>query len=487
MFFRWFQKRRGPVTSAAATEVSREVLLAEVRALVSEGLNAAAEARFEGLAARFSDDASIRNELGAVRYALGDFAGAEAVFREAVSLAPRDAAAHANLGQSLQARGLFDLALPQFEAALRIDPGHEFARFNLALACCALGDRRRACAVYCDLIASSPDDVSVHTALADCLLAMEDFEAGWREYEWRFKVADFTPYFRAYSQPLWDGSEQPGACLLVWPEQGYGDTLQFMRLARHTAEKMPSMQVIIEVPPALLRLTRYSYADCANLTVAESSASEPAFTCHVSVMSLAHLLRQRLTENPIAGPYLKADPTLVARWMEHLAHAAAGQVKIGLVWASSRRQQLGFAVEEIDRRRSIGAEPLAVLLDVPGCLFVNLQTGARSAEMAMLGRELVDFSGELADFADTAALIVCLDLVVTVDTAVAHLAGALGKPVWMLSRYDACWRWGARRADIPWYPTLRPFYQPRPAAWEPVVEDVRRALQELVQQHAEHG
>lgn len=480
----WFAERVGRGDPQGTQALSRQSQLEQARALMLQGLHAAAEVQFEELAERFPDDAVVRNELGVAKYSLGDFAGAETAFREALALAPCYATALCNLGQTLQVRGSFSEALPLFEAALQIEPGHGMARSNLAVACYALGDRQRAAAACADLITATPEDASAHVALGECLLALEEFEAGWREYEWRLRVSEYAGYFRSYSQPLWDGLERPGASLLIWPEQGYGDTLQFMRLARHVAERMRSMQVILETPPGLFRLARYSFADCANLTVVESQRPPPVFTCHLSVMSLAHVLRQSLSSNPIPVPYLRAEPGMIAQWAGRLEHACEGGVRVGLVWAGNRRHQLGFTEQAVDARRSIGAELLSTLLDVPGCDFVNLQVGAHAADMASLGLQLIDFTADLADFADSAALIASLDLVLTVDTAVVHLVGAIGKPVWMLSRSDACWRWGARRKDIPWYPTLRPFYLPVSGAWEQVLQDVRRALLTLVNERA---
>lgn len=405
MLVRWVTQLIGRLSLARTNTLARQVQLEQARTLMSQGLHAAAEVHFERLAERFPDDATIRNELGVAKYSQGDFAGAETVFREAVALAPRYPTGLANLGQSLQVRGFFEEALPLFEAALQIEPGHGLARSNLAVACYALGDRRRAAAACGDLIAANPNDASAHVALGECLLALEEFEAGWSEYEWRLRVADYAGFFRSYPQPLWDGFERPGASLLIWPEQGYGDTLQFMRLARHVALQMRSMQVILEVPAGLFRLARHSFADCTNLTVVESRRPLPVFTCHVSVMSLAHLLRQALTSDPTPGPYLRAEPELVDRWAARLMRGCGEGIKVGLVWAGNRREQLGFTEQAIDARRSIGAELLSGLLDVPGCDFVNLQVGARAADMASLGLRLIDFTDDLVDFADTAALI----------------------------------------------------------------------------------
>ncbi len=467
--------------------VSPQQALEEVRALASQGLISAAEIQLETLAERFPQDAEVRNELGILKYVQGDFSGAETAFAGAIAIAPNYASALANLGLSLQARGLFEQAAAKFEAVLEIAPGNVEASFNLAIACAALGNRRRAVALCNSMIAADPDEPSTHLILGECLLALEEYEAGWREYEWRLRVPEYAPYFRNYPQPLWDGRELPGGTLLVWAEQGYGDTIQFMRLGRLVAERMPSMRVVLEVPTPLATLARISFADCPNLTVAESGQPLPAFSLHRSIMSLAHLLQQSLDRDPVHGPYLRAEPQAAARWARRVTEQADTRLKVGLVWAGNSRQQLDAPGQAADIRRSIGAQLLAGVLRVSECAFFNLQVGARSGEMAALGYALVDFTAELADFADTAALVAGLDLVITVDTAVVHLAGALGKPVWMLSRFDCCWRWGARRTEVPWYPTLRAFYQPAPGVWGPVVEEVRRALAALAEQRAMSG
>lgn len=484
MFVGFFKRLLARAESPQPPLVSRQQALDEARALTSQGLNSAAEIRLEALAERFPQDVEVRNELGILKYAQGDFSGAETAFRGAIAIAPNYASALANLGLSFQARGLFEQAAAKFEAALHVEPGNAEAGFNLAIACAALGDRRRAVALCNSMIAADPDQPSTHLILGESLLALEEYEPGWREYEWRLRVPEYAAYFRSYRQPLWDGREHPGGALLVWAEQGYGDTIQFMRLARLVAERMPSMLVILEVPTPLAKLVRISFADRPNLAVAESGQPLPAFSCHRSIMSLAHLLQQTLDRNPVRVPYLRAEPQAAAQWSRRVTGRAGAGLKVGLVWAGNSREQLDAPGRTSDVRRSIGAELLAALLTVPECAFFNLQVGARSGEMAALGCALVDFTAELADFADTAALIVSLDLVITVDTAVAHLAGALGKPVWMLSRFDCCWRWGVRRTAVPWYPTLRAFYQPAPGVWEPLAGEVRRALVALAVQRA---
>ena len=457
-----------------------EMLLAEARAFAARRHFAAAEACFDRLVDSCPDDAQIRNELGVTRYAQGDFDGAEAAFRGALALAPQFPSALSNLGQSLQARSRFEEAMPLFEAALAIEPGNRDARFNLAVASFSIGNRARAAELCERLVAVDPDDAAAHVALGECQLGLGRFTDGWREYEWRRKVPEYLHMFRHYSQPEWDGADHPGARVLVWPEQGYGDTLQFMRLALLAARRHPAMHLILEVPPALFRLVRLSCDVCANLTVVASDGPLPPFTHHASIMGLPYLFDADLGADPWPGPYLRVDPAAVAKWAPRVAAAAGAACKVGLVWSGNRRENLGASEQAVDARRSMGANLMAGILDVRGCVFFSLQVGVRSADMAKVGADIVDLTGELTDFADTAALLANLDLVITVDTSVAHLAGALGSRVWMLSRFDCCWRWGARAPNIAWYPALRPFYQPAPGAWEPVAAEVRASLEQFV-------
>ena len=466
---------------ADARTASREALLGQAREFLASRRMAAAEVVLDTLIERFPADAEVRNQLGVLYYSRGEFADAEVVFREASTLAPRYASALANLGQSLQVRGGFAEARPLFESALRIEPGHPQARFNLAVSCYALGDTSRAIAICRELIADAPHDASAHIALGESLLRVEQFDEGWREYEWRLREPDYQSFFRHYEEPMWDGFEHAGERLLIWPEQGFGDTLQFMRLAPVVAARFPRMQVMLEVPAAIYRLAQSSLSGPANLSLAESGKPVPSFNRHVSIMSLPALLRCRLTENPVSGPYLRPAAALVAGWRARVDIACANHAarKVGLVWAGNRREQLDAAGKAVDTRRSLAADMVAGFTRVPGCEFFSLQVGPRSAELAAHGVSIHDFTAGLKDFADTAALIEVMDLVITVDTAVAHLAGAMGKPVWMLSRHDCCWRWGTQRADIPWYPSVRPYYQPTPGVWEPVLRQVAHDLRQF--------
>jgi Flp pilus assembly protein TadD len=474
----------GPRPSTPAPGIDagrRDAMLAQIREHVSRGHLAAAEVRLEELELAFPDDPEVQKESGVMLYQRGEFDAAQAVFRRVLAATPGDAVALANLGQTLQVRGSFAAAAPFFEAALRAAPGLSFARFNLAVACYALGDTGRAIALCRELVAADPDDPSAHIALGEALLRAGRWDEGWTEYEWRLREPGYQSYFRHYAQPVWDGPDHPGDTVLIWPEQGFGDTLQFARLALIAASRFPAMRFVLEAPTALARVLEAGLPDARlpNLAITRSGRL-PAFERHISIMSLALRLRVALDAGPTGVPYLRADPALVDIWRARLDRVLpAGVPRIGLTWAGNRREQLDASGQAVDFRRSLPAPAAASLTAVPGCAFVSLQVGPRAGELAALGATLADFSAELKDFADTAALMQCLDLVVSVDTAVVHLAGALGRPTWMLSRFDCCWRWGERAPRAPWYPTLEAFYQDAPGDWSGVIDRVRAALSTL--------
>jgi hypothetical protein len=275
--------------------------------------------------------------------------------------------------------------------------------------------------------------------------------------------------------------------VLLHAEQGFGDSIQFIRYAPLVAQR--GGHVIVQCQPGLETLLAGVEGISQIITRDEPL---PDFDLHCPLMSLPWVFATRLDTIPAAIPYLRANTEKVAHWRERLAReqSTSGEtgpsrcdtLKIGLVWAGEARPHRPH-VNRINRRRSMSLSQFAPLAQVPGVAFISLQKG-KSAEQAQTlppGMRLLDWTAELNDFADTAALIEALDLVISVDTSVAHLAGALGKPVWLLNRFDTCWRWLLDRSDSPWYPTMRLFRQPQPGAWAPVIAEVREQLKLLVQ------
>ena len=292
-------------------------------------------------------------------------------------------------------------------------------------------------------------------------LAQGDMPAGWEEYEWRWKMTRLIKARRNFAQPQWRGEAAGGQTLLIHAEQGLGDTLQFCRYAKLAAAR--GLRVIMEVQQPLVRLLRGLPG--VDLVMARGEEL-PAFDFHCPMLSMPLVVGTTITTIPSAASYLHADETEVAAWRTRLAAMANQGFRIGLVWA-------GAAMAGADRRRSLAPDRLAPLCDLSGLHFFSLQKGGPAAPARFL---LTDFMHEIDDFADTAALIANLDLVISVDTAVAHLAAALGKPVWVLNRFDSCWRWLVGRRDSPWYPSLRLYRQQRPGDWTPVLAEIARDL-----------
>ncbi|ASG21507.1 hypothetical protein Y958_12310 [Nitrospirillum viridazoti CBAmc] len=394
-----------------------------------------------------------------------DAAGALAHAEQALRLRPDDAKAHMAMGNALAAAGDFAGALTRALEAARRAPTLATAHGNAALMLSYLGRPAEALAHF-DRAAALTDvtpEILWNRSLTRLLLG--DFAAGWVEYERRWDTDLMKAARRPYAQPLWRGQRAQGRppTLLLHAEQGLGDTLQFCRYAPLAAER--GYAVVLEVQRPLLRLLR-SLPGVAEGRISLVAAGDPLppFDLHCPLMSLPLAFRTTLDTVPAVTPYLAAD---LSRWRDAVAAGGSG-LKVGLVWAGNPRTSVP------DRRRSIDPTLLAPLADVSGvCLFSLQKEGAAPA-----GLPLTDLMSGVADFADTAALISQLDLVISVDTAVAHLAGALGRPVWLLNRFDTDWRWLLGRDDSPWYPTLRQFRQTTPGDWQ---TPIARACDALAQ------
>jgi Tfp pilus assembly protein PilF len=416
------------------------------------------------------DHPEAHNNIGVALRGLGRLAEAAESYREALRLRPDYPGAHNNLGNVLSDLGRLVEAEASYREALRLRPDCPETHNNLGVVLTELGRPAEALACYERVLAIRPDDASAHFGRSRPLLLRGEYAEGWREFEWRSRGGTAEKVeLRGFSEPQWQGEDVAGKTLLLHAEQGFGDTLQFCRYASLVGD---TARVILEVKPALARLC----SSLAGITqVVARGEPLPAFDLHCPLMSLPLAFGTTLDTIPSKVPYLTADPTLVADWRERLT--CLDGLRVGLVWAGARRLEPELIA--IDRRRSITLAMMAPLGEVSGVSFISLQKGEPAAQSANagLGLALHDFTDSLQDFADTAALIEALDLVISVDTSVAHLAGALGKPIWLLNRFDTCWRWLLDRDDSPWYPQLRQFRQPIPGDWTSVMCAVRDALQ----------
>jgi tetratricopeptide (TPR) repeat protein len=405
------------------------------------------------------------SNLGSVLRDKGQLDEAIAACRQAIGLRGNYAEAHNNLGNALKDKGQLDEAIAAFRQAIALNPNSPEAYSNLGYALKENGQLDDAIAACRQAIALSPNFAEAHHNLSLTLLARGDFQPGWEEYEWRWKCKDFPSPPRNFAQPPWDGCPLEGRTLLLYAEQGLGDGLQFIRYVLLASQR--GGKIIVECQAELQRLFQAMAGRCQ---IVARGQPLPGFDLHCPLLSLPHVFRTDLANVPKIVPYLHADAEDARRWQHRLAEHSE-LVKVGLAWA-------GNPAHKNNHNRSIPLARMAPLGQAPGARFFSLQKGEAAAETQTPppGMELVDWTEELKDFADTAALIANLDLVIAVDTAVVHLAGAMGKPVWTLLPYVPDWRWLLERQDSPWYPTMRLFRQPSSGDWDSVITRVADAL-----------
>jgi Tfp pilus assembly protein PilF len=414
--------------------------------------------------------ADAQGNLGIVLCAQAKLEEAEASCRAALLLVPNSAEAHTNLGNVFMAQGKLGEAEAYYRQALRLKPNYPEGHVNLGAVLGSQSKLEEAEACYREALRLKPGYVEAHYNLGHCLLLHGDFARGWPEYEWRRLIKESSRY--AIAPPTWDGNTLDGQAILLLAEQGVGDTFQFVRYSRLVKAK--GGRVLLQCPPALTELL----ATCPGIDEvlpAGTSLSPPHRTA--SLLSLPLLCRTTLETIPAEVPYLAADPARVAAWRARLADLP--DFKVGICWQGNP-QYKG------DRLRSVPLATFGPLAAVPRVCVVALQRGAGLEQIAHQSPALrvVDLPGRAENPAkgwlDTAALIHALDLVISVDTAVAHLAGALAAPVWVALSNVPEWRWLLDRDDSPWYPTMRLFRQRQPGAWAEVFQRMAVALHHLV-------
>jgi tetratricopeptide (TPR) repeat protein len=395
--------------------------------------------------------------LGTVWQQQGKLAEAFNCYQQAVKLEPNNPEAHNNVGAFYHKQGNAKAAIPHYRQALKLKPDFVDAINNLGHALVDLGEFQEAFYCHSRALELQPDNATAHLELGLTLLLFGDFQRGFAEYEWRWRTPQLQP--RQFKQPVWDGSDLQGKTILLHVEQGFGDSIQFIRYAPIIRSR--GAKVMVACYPELMRLFA-SVAGIEYLSV--SFEGLPEFDVHAPLMSLPRIVGTTLETIPANVPYL-APPAECK-----FALSSEAKLKVGIVWAGSPQRRK-------DNQRSCSLSDFLRFLDVPGIAFYSLQKNLSQSDRTLLNQRLVpDLSPHLSDFADTASAISQLDLVISVDTAVAHLAGALGKPVWVLLSFAPDWRWLLQREDNPWYPTARLFRQSQPESWQEVFEDVQAAL-----------
>jgi tetratricopeptide (TPR) repeat protein len=376
---------------------------------------------------------SVYLDTGNICLDLGDLEGMADWYRKALDLASSDAAACTNVGRMFQDQGRLEAAMECFDAALARDPSHADAHFQRAT----------------------------------ILLARGRWQEGWKEYEWRFKRADWrNAYPHRLPAPRWEGGRFAGKTLLVHCEQGFGDAIQFVRYL--PLVKARGGTVLLEAPAPLLPLFRGLDGIDELLELSDVSMTTRGFDLQAPLLSLPGIFKTTPETIPAQIPYLSADPLKAAHWNLRLA---AGQIRVGIVWSASGWTQALAG-------KSCRLSDLIPLVALSGIRLYGLQKGAASKESAQVPSHAAfeNLGEEFEDFSDTAAVLANLDLILSVDTAVAHLAGAMGKPVWVLLQSRADWRWMAQREYSPWYPTMRLFRQQVQGDWAGVFGRVQHEL-----------
>ena len=410
------------------------------------------------------------NNRGNALNALARHEEAVACYDRAIVLSPNYAEAHNNRGNALYNMARPEEALASYEKAVAIKPDYAEAHNNCGNAASYLQRWAPAIASYNKAIALKPGHAEAYFNKSLLLLLMGRFEEGWRLHEWRKKRADPIAA-RQYPQPLWLGEEDiAGKTILLYEEQGLGDTIQFCRYAKLVADL--GANIILEAPP---QLTRLLGSLSHPVQIVETGARLPDFDYQCPLLSLPLAFKTELSSIPANIPYLKADLKKSLFWKEKLGEKT--KPRVGLVWSGGIRPNRPVSV---NTRRNIPLGKLASLRH-PNIAFYSLQKGGPGeSELTELKRnnwpEIIDFTRQLNDFSDTAALMENLDLLISVDTSTAHLAGALGKPVWILNRFDTCWRWLLHRTDSPWYPTAKLYRQEKDQDWEHVIRRLKTDL-----------
>lgn len=400
--------------------------------------------------------------IGSALHDLGSTEDALSTYDTALELNPDWGEALYNRGNVLMSLDRYYEAIESYRRCIELLPGHVEALVTMGTALEALGRYDDALPLYELALTRRPDSAEAHWNRGLALLRKGEFREGWREFEWRWRKKGYTTTQRSWDCPQWDGRVLNGESILVHAEQAFGDTLQFLRYIPLVAAR--GATVVVECPEPLVPLVRL----VAGVTSTVSSAScSRAYDYQVPLLSLPLLFETTVDTIPAAVPYLVPPGERVQHWRRRMPEEPS--YKVGLVWAGRKTP---------DPHRTCGFKALWLLAAVQGVTYYSLQLGEDEVAGSdlPLGMRFRDLTDEIGDFADTAALVECLDLVITIDTAVAHLAGGMGKPTFVLLPFAADWRWMVDREDSPWYPSMRLFRQKQPYDWQSVMCEVKYAL-----------
>ncbi len=413
----------------------------------------------------------ILNNIGIQHYARGEIESAIWHYEAALAGNPDFADALTNCGNALQRLYRFDEAKVALERALELAPDNPTYRLNMSAFLAAAGQHDSALHWADQAIAANPAYIEAHLKRASLLIQQGHLKEGFAAYEKRWQIPGWHPLPSIFICPMWRGEDLAGKHLLVWNEQGFGDALMYARYLPILAAKGARISFMCEAP--LMRLMRESLDP--EIAIMDLAKPPPFSDFHVSIMSLPHLMGNEIESIPATTPYLSVASDNKAYWQQKLSAQCDGKFSVGLIWAGSPTQSHDYT-------RSIDPELFAPIAERDDIDIVNLLVGPRGDQWQ--GPDLIDLRSEIEDFADTAALMRSLDLVISVDSAPAHLAGGLGVPVWVFLAFDPDTRYFLNREDSPWYPTATLFRQTCPGDWKDVISAANSALNALIQTKA---
>jgi hypothetical protein len=449
--------------------------------LMSNGLTAEAIPLFDRCLLERPDFFLVWNSRGAALQKLGDAFDAMLCYSKAIELNPNAGEYYNNRGAAYMDLEQFDKAIDDFKLAANRNNKIPEIHNNRGNALMNMRRPAEALKAYQEAVRIRPDYADAHVGIAMAQLMLGNYLDGWSEFEWRWQTGPMKS--RGLTYPVWAGepAKSPDDILLFYGEQGMGDVLQFCRYVK-TIKQYWTGKVWLECVHPLTRLLKSMPEVDGIIALGEKLPAKVEYC--LAMMSAPRVLKTTVATVPNEVPYLTADSHRAGIWRERLKALPHDTLLVGICWAGMNREQDRLA-SSIDARRSMTLDLFKPLGGVKGVSWVSLQLGPSKEQLKNnpAGMTCYDGTNDIYDFYDTASLISCLDLVITVDTSVAHVAGALAKPTWLLSRYDACWRWLMDRDDSPWYPTMKLYTQRTRRDWAEVVDRMHGDLLKLANEH----
>jgi tetratricopeptide (TPR) repeat protein len=457
----------GPAAAPASPAERLAQLLNQANEHEQAGRLDMAEAVLGQILAEAPEQPGALHMMGIVAFKKGRLAESAALMERSIAGQPGNAIYHRNICEVYRVLGRYDEAVAAGRRAIQLSPQDPHCYNNLGVTYYHRLDLAEAIDCAEKALKLDADFAGAHFGMAEALLLRGDFARGWEQYEWRFKLGNAPKLMPPTDRPQWDGTPLKDGRLMLIADQGYGDVIQFCRYIPWAAERCPD--IALACSPEILPVVEQQQG----VGIAfDHWEKRPEFVAFCPLSGLPRLHGTRLDTIPAAIPYVHADPARTAAWADRLnALLPRGYRRIGIAWA-------GRPTHTNDRNRSTGLATFAPLSGLKRTALVSLQKGPGQAQIGSYWGQapLINLGPEIRDYADTMAILDNLDLVVTVDTSIGHLTGAMGRPAWIMLPFAPDWRWLLERSDSPWYPSVRLFRQPAPGRWDPVVAAIAEEL-----------